>query len=282
VTTRRRTRTKSSKSSLNHLELLEKNLDLAKPTSAKILILDIETRPVLGYAWTKYQQDLLKIAQDREIICFGWKWLHEKRTHVLAVSDYRSYKPHKVDQDKGLVRELRKLLDEADIVVAHNGKSFDVPIIYARIAHFGMGPPSPVKCVDTKIIAQKRLGFVSNTLADLAQFFGCPPKDTHHGLYLWFDCFVNNNQSAWRKMKAYNAQDVRTLEALYLKLRVWDDRHPNISLENLACPVCASTHIRFAGWNRAISWRRKRYQCLDCGKFASGKREKLPFEVLTP
>jgi len=66
-----------------------------------------------------------------------------------------------------VVRVLRDLIDEADVVVAHNANGFDNKIAMARILSHGLTPPSPFVSVDTLITARRVFKFGANSL----QFF---------------------------------------------------------------------------------------------------------------
>lgn len=225
----------------------------------------------------------MKIVEDRELLCFGWKWLGERSIHCKAICDYPRYKPNATEQDKTLVSELRHLLDQADIVVAHNAKAFDVPIIMARFAHYNIQPPAPFRIVDTLLVARQTFGFVSNTLKDLAVFLDCSRKGQTGGIDLWFDC-MGGDAGAWRRMQRYNKQDIKTLEEIYLKLRPFDATHPNVTLDSgvsRCCPNCGSSNVQERGWVNLKSWRAKRYHCNDCGRWSKGAREKIKVEVLS-
>ena len=93
--------------------------------AARTLLYDIETSPNLAWVWGKYQQDVLSFEEEWHILCFAYKWLDEDEAHVVAMPDFR--KDYKADpsDDFRVVEQLYALFDEADIIVAHNGNSFD-------------------------------------------------------------------------------------------------------------------------------------------------------------
>ena len=95
--------------------------------SAKILLYDLETTPVLGYTWGVYQQDVLEVVEDWYILCFAYKWYGEKgKAKIKSVKDYpSSAKKDGGYCDKLLCKDLYKLMNEADIVVGHNSGAFD-------------------------------------------------------------------------------------------------------------------------------------------------------------
>ena len=58
------------------------------------------------------------------MLSFAWKWADEKKVHCKALCDYPGYAKNKTD-DTPLIKDLWKLFDEADILIAHNGDRFD-------------------------------------------------------------------------------------------------------------------------------------------------------------
>ena len=246
------------------------------PGQARILILDIETAPILGNVWSIWQQNvgLNQIERDWYILSFGAKWLGEDR---VIYHDQQRAKD--IEDDSALLRKLWKLLDEADIVVAHNGKSFDLKKINARMVLAGMQPYSPVKVVDTLIVAKARFKFTSNKLEYLADKLNTKYKKLPHskfpGFALW-KAVMSGNKEAWAEMRLYNEHDVLSLEELYLILRPWDGRHPNVDVyddehEGEACPNCGGYHLQKRGFFRTNIGKYQRYRCNDCGSWPHGR-----------
>jgi hypothetical protein len=89
---------------------------------------------------------------------------------------------------------------------------------------------------------------------------------------------MNNDPKSWVIMKKYNEQDVRLLEAVYLKMLPWINKHPVLSHEHgLVCgnPTCKSTHFQKRGFHRTDASLKQRYQCQSCGKWTVGKENLL-------
>jgi len=244
-------------------------------TQPKILILDIETAPVLAYVWRTFKENVSwdQISTDWYILAFAAKWLD---SHDVLY--YDQSRKRNIEDDRTLMRKLHRLLDAADVVVAHNGKKFDVRKIKARFILNGFPPPSPFKVVDTMLEARKEFAFTSNRLVALTDSL-CPEekKDEHSefpGFSLWAEC-LKGNPEAWRAMKAYNMQDVRALEALYLKLRPWIVGHPNVAAyvdpEHVSCPKCGSTNVERRGYAFTQTSKYQRYRCNVCGGWSRGR-----------
>lgn len=230
----------------------------------KVLLLDIETLADQAWVWGRYEQNIIKVIRHGHLLCFAYKWLGED-TFVLGQDDFKTYKPRS-DDDSKLLKELWKLLDEAEIVIAHNGKSFDLKKITSRFIVHGLRPPSPYRIIDTKQEIKKIARFESNKLDDLGEQIHFGRKLEHEGWELWEGCY-NGDKESWAKMKAYNKQDVDLLERLYLILRPWIKTHPNMAIYNdiTACTKCGSGHLQRRGIAFNNSTKYHRIQCLSCG-----------------
>lgn len=244
-------------------------------TPLKILFLDIETSPNLGWTWGKYEQDVIEFEQEWHMLSFSAKWLGSNKTVVYALPDFPGYAKNKRD-DKQLVSKLWELINEADVVIAHNGDKFDIRKINSRFIVNGLLPPAPYKTVDTLKIAKKHFGFNSNRLDDLGNILGLGRKLNTGGFKLWKDCMAGKLE-AWKKMKAYNKQDVLLLEQVYLKLRPWVSAHPNIGIlvDKNACHACASVNTQRRGYSHSKQTTYQRIQCMDCGSWSQVGAVKL-------
>ena len=236
----------------------------------KTLILDIETAPSLAYVWSFWKQNVgHEMVEDYGgyIMSCALKWLGDTEVTYLENRD---------DDDKDIVEKICKFLDEADFVVAHNGKKFDIPFIKARAAINGIQPPSPFKVIDTLIIAKKEMSFKRNTLQFLAEALDVEIRKFDHAKYpgfkLWKAC-MEQEDDAWLEMKKYNILDVEVLEQVYLRLRPWYSQHPNVTTGDdpltYVCPKCGSTHVRKYGWYYTNKGKYQKWQCMSCNGFSS-------------
>lgn len=235
-----------------------------KKESPKILLFDIETSPILARVWGLWEQNVIYKEEEWHLLSFAYKWLGDKETRVMALPDYPGYKKNK-DDDTLLCSDLWKLMDEADIIIAHNGDDFDVKKSNARFAFHGVRPPSFYLTIDTKKVAKKYFKFDSNSLANLGEYLGLGEKVDTGGYKLWKAC-IAGDMSAWKKMKVYNKQDVVLLEKVYLALRPWMKTHPVVSTEIANCPNCDSAKMVKDGFYRAGSGLTyQKWECQSCG-----------------
>lgn len=235
----------------------------------KILFYDIETTPNLGYIWGKYQQDVIAYAKERELLCFAYKWLGDKS--VKCVTNYYSAKG-----DKSVVEALAKLLNQADIVVAHNGDEFDRKIVKSRMLYWKLPPLKINSSVDTKKVAKAYFEFNGNGLDDLCKFLDIGKKAKGPGFDMWLGCMRGDKRS-WQQMIKYNKHDVTLLEELYNRFLPWIENHPNVSklVESDGCPSCQSRKVIKNGFRATTAQISQRWVCLSCNKHWLGPVKKV-------
>lgn len=230
---------------------------MSKP---RILLFDIETTPNLAYVWGKYQQDVIAYAHEWELLSVAWKWLGEKRIHCAIKKGMKD--------DAQLCRILHAQIQEADIIVAHNGDEFDIKKAKARFLFHSLPPTKPVATVDTLKIARKYFKFNSNRLDDLAKTLKIGRKIKHSGFDLWIKC-MQDDTDAWKKMALYNKRDVELLEDVYMKLRPWMETHPNLAVlqDYTGCPKCGSKKCQKFGFRVNAQGLSQRWLCQGCNSY---------------
>jgi uncharacterized protein YprB with RNaseH-like and TPR domain len=179
----------------------------------KILLLDIETTPMQVYAWGLWDQNISidQIIKSTEMLCFGARWLGTKKVIFKSVHH---------DGKEAMLKELHKLMEEADVLVGWNSAAFDHKHINREFLEAGMTPPSPTKDLDLMSVAKSNFLFPSNKLDYVAQKLGVGAKVKHSGFKLWIRC-MDGDKKAWEEMKKYQVQDVNLLVDLYDILSPW-------------------------------------------------------------
>lgn len=241
-----------------------------------MLVLDIETSPIVAYTWGLWDQNvgLEQIKDEWTILSYAAKWVGKPE---IIYEDSGGRGAAKVRDDKKLMTGLWNLLNQADIVVAQNGQRFDVKKINARLIMHGFGPYSPIRIVDTLLVAKKHFGFTSNKLEWMSKYLTDSPKSKHKkfpGFELWLEC-LKDNPAAWLEMRKYNIQDVKATEKLYLRQRPWIAGHPNMgahapSFEE-SCTNCGSKSVTKNGFAILQQGKYQRFICGDCGAWSRGK-----------
>lgn len=242
----------------------------------KVLLFDIETAPILGYVWGIWDQTLglNQIKSDWHLLSWSAKWLEDAKGNVygphkkIMYMDQRTAKD--IEDDSKTLEGIWKLLDEADIVITQNGKSFDSKKLNARFILNGMKPPSSYKHIDTNQIAKKHFGFTSTKLEYMTDKLNKKYKKQKHkrfsGFELWTECLAGN-KAAWKEMEKYNKYDVLSLEELYNKLMPWDNTiNFNVYREGMSTRCsCGSEHIIKKGYAYTSTGKYQRFKCVDCG-----------------
>ncbi len=241
-------------------------------TNLKILFYDLETAPLLAHIWRPSDDYVTsdRLLHDSWIICWSAKWAHEtKKVHVGMVTPQEA-----IDQDDSrIVGELSDLLREADIIVAHNGDRFDLPMFNGRLLMLGLEPLGPVQTIDTLKLARSNFRLAYNKLDYLAEQLGLGNK-LKTGFDLWRDCY-HGDQKALNKMSKYNVRDVILLEQVFNKLKPYVKGlkrlvEPDYDQQE-ACPFCGSSNVTRRGFARTQSATYQQYQCGDCRRYSRSR-----------
>lgn len=233
-----------------------------------ILLYDLETAPNISYTWGKFQQDVVAFEQEWYILSVAWKWLGEKSVKCKTIFDYGER------SDEKLVKEtLHPLLDQADIVVGHNAQAFDNRKALARCLYWQLSPPSPFQTIDTYLISRHHFAFNSHSLNTLCRQLSLGTKLDNGGFETWLGC-LRGDAKAFERLKRYNKQDIVLLEKLYLRLRPFMPRHPNVAAYDgrpMACPKCGGGPLQARGRYLTARTVGTRYQCQACGGYCSSR-----------
>lgn len=243
----------------------------------RIIIFDIETLPNLKEAlkhWPKlsnYPGRTLK-ATVTSVACFGWKRYGRKRTHCLNAWDFKNWNKD-VNDDSRLVKEIHKILSQADTVVSHNGKKFDWRFLQTRFVKHGLPPLHNIHHVDTCEISRRNLYSIDNRLNTIGELLADDNKLENGGWQLWVDVH-NKKKSAMNLMVRYCKQDVDLLEKCFIKLIPLIKNLPNwnnyrsdkkIREGTQVCPNCGSTELKRHGWRYTSTMVYMRLICKSCG-----------------
>jgi len=227
----------------------------------RFLLLDIETTPLTAHTWGLFRQNISinQLLESTEMMCFGAKWLGEKR--VIFKSVYH----HGKDE---MLNTLWDLMNEADVLVGWNSKAFDHKHIGREFIEAGINPPSPTRDLDLMLECKKRFRFPSYKLDYVAQRLGVGGKVKHSGFDLWLGCMAGKSTS-WAEMRKYQIQDVELLVGMHDILKPWIKNYPNVSINphEPECTACASPNLQKRGFEQTQTMRYQRYHCRDCGKW---------------
>jgi DNA polymerase III epsilon subunit-like protein/predicted RNA-binding Zn-ribbon protein involved in translation (DUF1610 family) len=237
-------------------------------TGAKILILDIETAPIRAKVWGIWNQNISidQIESDWFILTWAAKWLFDEQTYSGALTGEEALK----QDDSRILKGIWEMLNQADIVVAHNGDKFDLPKLNTRFLINKINPPLPYQSIDTLKHIKRNFAFTSNKLEFVNRMLGLPRKSKHDGFELWSKCYVGD-ENALKSMQEYNVNDVVILEETYLRLRPWIKPHPNTALfildeHEYRCPTCGSNKLEDEGKKYYTTVNAySQFRCTNCG-----------------
>ena len=251
-----------------------------KDGGAKILLLDIETAPAKCYSWGLWDQNIgiNQVIEDGYVLCWCAKWFGEKKIMHDALMDHPEHFKKNPMCDKKIALSIWHLLDKADIVVTHNGNSFDLKWLNTIFIKNHLPPVGTYKSVDTCNEIKRNFRFLSNKLDFVVRKLELGYKISTGGFELWTAC-MKGDEKAWAKMVTYCEHDVRILERLYSAIRPYIKTHPNLCLYNDkavdGCPNCGGKDLAHKGWVYTQTAKYQRSACLNCGrKFKTGPRIK--------
>jgi len=183
----------------------------------KVLIYDIETSYNIGKFWRAgYNLNINPgdIIHERAIICISYKWLGEEQVYNLTWD--------KNQCDKFLLEQFIPILDEADMIVAHNGDRYDLKFIKTRALKHNLKMLINYKQFDTLKVAKSKFMFNSNKLDYISKFLGAEGKISTE-MKLWDDIILRKCSKALIQMLDYCDEDVRQLEVVYNALVSWEN-----------------------------------------------------------
>lgn len=233
----------------------------------KILMLDIETIPMKVFVWGLFAHKngipIDCIDEDWCILSWAAKWLHSNE----MIEDILTPEEAVKRDDRRIVLGIWQLINNADIIVAHNGDAFDLRKINSRCYIHKIPPPTPYRSVDTLKHSRRNFAHTSHKLDWLGLITSNKKKiRTDYGL--WLRC-MKGEVSALDEMAKYGRRDVVLLEEVYIEMRPWMKSHPNMGLygniEGNQCTNCGSTNITWGkGFYYTPAGKYSAYRC-ECG-----------------
>ena len=238
----------------------------------KVLYFDLETTLAKSYHFQQWGVNLSakQKIQESNLLSIAWAF-----NNGDVCGDILSKEEVLEHDDERLILKLWCLLDNADIVVAHNASKFDIKKANTYFLKYGLNPPSPYRVVDTLRIAKKKFALPFNNLDYIANFLNVGSKlDTN--IDLWIEC-DKGNQEALDKMLEYNICDVKVLRDVHKRLLTWDNNNVNMNTYNddrFSCTNCGSDKVEMIT-NKFVHTNANKYlayRCNDCGCVMRGNK----------
>jgi hypothetical protein len=270
-----------------------------KQDGPKILVIDIETTPLISFHWGLWDQNigLEQNISDWSIFAFAAKWVGSKEVIYM---DQRSIKTtdnilsnaQKLNNDKKLVKKIAALLEEADIVLGQNSKGFDTKKINTRIKFHNSRAkskadrieiPSSYKHIDTMLLNKKFFSDTSNKLEYMSKTYNTEYKKLDHKEYPGFKMWravMEGDKKVWPVVEKYNKFDVLSTEEYWQGIKAWDNS-VNFNVyreeEDTVC-TCGSRNFKLNGFSYTSVGKYRRYKCKDCGSELKSRFSELTLE----
>ena len=238
---------------------------MIEKTKRKRLFFDIEVSANIGLFWQSgYKLNIgpENIIKERAIICICYKWEDDKTVHSLHWDSKQD--------DKKLLQQFIKVINESDEAVGHNGDRFDLSWIRTRCLFHKIDMFPNYVTIDTLKIARQKFRFNSNKLNYIADFLGIGEKiKTDFGL--WKNIMLNKDPKAMADMIKYCQKDVVLLEKVYKELarHTVAKTHYGVIFggDRGSCQECGSDSLKIHSRKILASGIKKvQYQCTTCGK----------------
>lgn len=223
----------------------------------RVLIYDIETKYLLARIWNTGQQyvspEQIVDGDTPDIICVAWKWLGKKGVHSLnwGLNEQNS---------KAMVEEFTKVIESADLAIAHNGSGFDIKHLNSQRLLHGLDPINWPSTDDSLYLFRSKFYFPSFKLDYLAKILTGSGKAPMNFVD-WVDVVERKDPDALAKMERYCRRDVlklaQTLAPALHFFKLKDAKSP--------CPECGSRQNHSKGYDHQEGKKFQKRKCIDCG-----------------
>lgn len=244
-------------------------MEIRKP---KLLLYDLEVSPAKGFFYPPlYKTNILKVEKYQTLMSASWAFFEEDKIkiHHVKLDDFKQRFTVDRWDDTDVAIALHRVMEQADLVIAHNGDNFDNKMANTYFLKHGLDPLPDYKTVDTLRAARTKFRFASNKLDEIARELGMDGKTDVKVGSLWYAYMEGSEKDAKKAgkyLKAYNNQDIQVLYDIYKKLRPFIKNHPNIAVlgDREGCPKCGSHNRQYRGFRATNTMIYRQIQCNDC------------------
>lgn len=235
---------------------------LPKKRKPRILVFDIEIAGQFG-------------ANAGYILCIGYRWVGERKTHLLSIRDNAKAFAKNCTNDKDLVQRFSKIAAQADMWVTWYGSRFDVPFIQTRRLIHGLKPLPQIAHWDGWRVARFDLKFTRNSLDTVSRSlplstgevreFKTPLDFTH-----WIQAGAGQLKSL-RYVEKHCIADIAVTDGAFLKMRPFTKTMPNLTLLSgepfMGCASCGSFDTVKNGIKACAQTTKQQHLCRKCGHY---------------
>ena len=195
------------------------------------------------------------------LLCWGYKWVGEKRISVPSLLDFPGKSP--ID-DRALLKEAHRVMSGADAYLTYYGKGFDLPFLQAKFLEYGMPMLPPVPHIDIYFTVKSNLSLSRKSLANVSEFLNLKAKKTPVAGRIWKRAMVGD-RGAMRYIVSHCRADIALLEEAYYRLRPLIRLHPRRGPDG--CRTCGGHVIRDKIRYSAAGVMKVQYVCTKCGSY---------------
>lgn len=241
----------------------------------KILFLDIETLPTIFAAYPRK----VNYISPKQVIQHGMMAsvqyaygaggvMNVNLRDMGLIPDNGIIRPHHAQE---LVKFMRDLVEDADIVIGHNAKNFDIGKLYSYLIKHNCQPLRKPDLFDTCLAGRRISNNESNSLDDMAHYYGIRRKVAGGmggdvGIKALCGC-----AETWEHIIGYGDNDIEMLREIYLRVRPHSigNLHPNMALffadHKERCVVCGSDNLQYINDNRKTAVQMYNMVRCQCG-----------------
>lgn len=158
------------------------------------------------------------------ILCAVVKEYGKNNHRVFRADNYKNWRKEKSD-NSFLVKDLIDYLEQFDIVIAHNGESFDKTFLNTKCIKYNIKPILRFKkSIDPVLSARRFLRMGRNSLQSLIDYFDIEYKKTPIEFSHWMKASLDSNSKSMDVIVKHCVMDVKSLEKVYDKLRPLIDK----------------------------------------------------------
>ena len=236
----------------------------------QLLFIDIETSLLHVFAHcigSKQNINHFQVDKDKKIICISYMAEGWKKPKTLIWD--------KNQDDKKLLNEFVKIINQYPLVVGQNGDNFDLIVICGRCWLQTSNVMPDIVSLDTLKMSRQNMRLTSHKLDWKSRVIGRPGKlDTGFGL--WVDV-EKGNKKALAHMVKYCEQDVLELQAVFWSMLPYCTKLPNhlgavLLGHQDCCPGCGSENRHKNKTRNTKAGVKQQWLCKDCGRFWTDTR----------
>ncbi len=246
-------------------------------TEIKYLLIDSEWTFAIGRFFPSKKPQYIPARNIKyRQFCPNASWMWDHQVSVQSVSILDDPKQFKKDfrNDRICAVKLHKIMSEADVIVAHNLKEFDLPMLNVIFALYGLGPIPETKLIDTLKVARKYFRFAGNGLDDLLKFFGHDGKAEKPD----WDLLTDGDAKEIKISVKYCNRDVKGLQIIFKILKPYMRTElPKIREKKAVdhygincCDACQSKLLTNKGLGGVAPRVYPRVRCNECGHEMKG------------